>query len=504
MKRSHGLWALLGLSLALSALGCGRRGPRVQPIVPIGETAQRSFLPSDPRLEARQAIADRLARRERLFRELYDPGSMWQKLRVDQADIDAGRIPLPMLIDIGRELFMADFAPAQGLGNGLAALKSPLAGKRAAPNLRHVHYRDFGGPDGTRCVGCHHVGGQGGGGGRSDNVFLDGDGERPMSGLERNPRSLLGAAILERLADEMSAELHQNLDKLMRTLKRGENASLLAKGISFGLVRMTRDGRLDLSGIRGVSLDLVVRPFGWKGTSASLRQMVIASLQQNLGLQADELVERAGKSGMLGGGTRLDPDSDGVSHEVTRGMVTALTAYLAAVAPPVEEIGMDQVFALRVGQGRRIFDQIGCAECHTPELTIDNPIISLGPAPDSQPRVDLTPLIPIGGHRGDRALRVQLYSDLRRHNMGETLSESRGYLGIPRHQWLTPPLWGIAVTAPYLHDGRAGSIHEAVAAHGGEGQQARDAYMKLALEDAGALRTFLISLSRPAHLEFRP
>lgn len=495
------LWALVGLSLAL--LGCGRRSPRVQPIVPTGELAQRSFLPSDPRLEARQAIADRLARRERAFRELYEPGSFWQQLRLEQADIDAGRVPLPTLIEIGRELFFADFTPAQGLGNGLARLNSPIAGKRPAPNLRHVHFRDFGAPDGTRCVGCHHVGGQAGGGGRSDNSFLDGDGDRPESGLDRNPRALLGAALLERLADEMSAELHTHLNQSISSLGRGQSVPLTAKGVSFGVVRMTRDGRLDLTGIHGVSLDLVVRPFGWKGTSASLRQMVVSSLQQNLGIQADELVERAGRSGALGTGPRLDPDADGISHEATRGMVTALTAYLASVAPPIEEFGMDPVFLMSVGKGKRLFDRLGCAECHTPELPLQNTVISLGPTPDSQPQVDLAPLI-AGSSQPDKPRKVQLYSDLRRHNMGDALSETRGYLGIPRHQWMTPPLWGVAVTQPYLHDGRAGSLHEAILAHGGEAQTARDAYEKLSVEEGAAVRLFLISLTRPAHLEFRP
>ena len=34
---------------------------------------------------------------------------------------------------------------------------------------------------------------------------------------------------------------------------------------------------------------------------------------------------------------------------------------------------------------------------------------------------------------------VRLYSDLRRHNMGEALADPRSYRGIPKDEWLTPP-----------------------------------------------------------------
>jgi mono/diheme cytochrome c family protein len=486
---------LVGWSLLL--LGCGRGTPHGQPIPPVGDVAQRSFLPSDIEADARQAIAERLSRRERQFREFVEPGSMWRPLRIEQDEIDAGRVTLPALIDIGRELFRIDYGTAQGLGNGLARLKSPLAGKRQSPNLRHVHYRDFGGPDGTRCIACHHVGGQGGGGFRIDNAFLDGDGQLPGSGLERNPRALLGAAILQQLAEEMTRELHAQVRSATKRIARGKSAPLVAKGISFGVLRVTPDGRLDATGIRGISLDIIVRPFGWKGTSASLRQMVVTSLQQNLGLQADELVQRVGKSDILGSGPPGDPDADGVTREFTTGMVTAVTAYLAALAPPIEDMPLDTPYTMMLGRGQRLFEELGCASCHTPELPLDSTVVSLGPTPQSQPRVDLLPLL--GGLR-----KVRLFSDLRRHNMGEALSESRGYLGIPRHQWLTPPLWGLAASAPYLHDGRAGTVHEAIMAHGGEAQVARDAYAKLLFDEVGPLRVYLLSLGRPAHLEFRP
>jgi CxxC motif-containing protein (DUF1111 family) len=117
--------------------------------------------------------------------------------------------------------------------------------------------------------------------------------------------------------------------------------------------------------------------------------------------------------------------------------------------------------------------------------------------------VDLAPLLTSMG-RTERQPAVRLYSDLKLHDMGEDLSETHGYQGTPRHLWLTPPLWGLSTSAPYLHDGRAGSTDAAIKAHGGEASAARVAYDKLSPEDGGALRLFLQMLSRPARLESKP
>ena len=494
--------------LALLAGACQRPAmPPVQPIVPAmpaNEQAQRSLTPSDAIVEARRAIEDRITRRERLMREIVQPGSLWNTLRVEQSDIDRGRVTLPALIDIGRELFQIDFTPAQGLGNGLAARKSPLAGVRPIPNLRHVHYREFGGPDATRCVGCHHVGGTGGGGFTSDNVFLDGDGSEPATGLARTPRPLLGAALLQKLGEEMTEELRAQIASAQRSLARGTSAPVVVKGVTFGTLRVTGDGRLDLTGLRGVSLDLVVRPFGWKGTATSLRQLVVESLQQDLGVQAEELVRRAaGRPELVGDGPPDDPDADGVTREATEGMVTALTAYLAALPPPIEDMPEDPSYVMRVGHGAEVFVKLGCASCHVPELPLRGTVLGLGPTPASRPRVDLAPLLSAPGRSG-RLPTVRAYTDLRRHDMGEELAEPRGYRGIPVRQWMTPPLWGVGSSAPYMHDGRAGSLHDAILAHGGEAKAARDTYANLQLEDGGALRIFLQSLTRPQHLEFKP
>jgi len=37
-------------------------------------------------------------------------------------------------------------------------------------------------------------------------------------------------------------------------------------------------------------------------------------------------------------------------------------------------------------------------------------------------------------------------------------------------EWRTPPLWGVARSAPYLHDGRAPTLEEAIRLHGGQGK----------------------------------
>ena len=35
-------------------------------------------------------------------------------------------------------------------------------------------------------------------------------------------------------------------------------------------------------------------------------------------------------------------------------------------------------------------------------------------------------------------------------------------------EWRTHPLWGVATSSPYLHDGRANTIDESIRLHGGE------------------------------------
>ena len=72
--------------------------------------------------------------------------------------------------------------------------------------------------------------------------------------------------------------------------------------------------------------------------------------------------------------------------------------------------------------------------------------------------------------------------------------------GVPGNLFLTRPLWGVARSRPYLHDGRAPTLEDAILQHGGEAQAARDAYAALGDPERGSVRVFLTSLSRAKRL----
>jgi CxxC motif-containing protein (DUF1111 family) len=66
--------------------------------------------------------------------------------------------------------------------------------------------------------------------------------------------------------------------------------------------------------------------------------------------------------------------------------------------------------------------------------------------------------------------------------------------------FLTRPLWGLADTAPYLHDGRAPTVHDAIVLHDGEAAAARDAFLALDESERADVRVFLTSLTRQPKL----
>lgn len=113
--------------------------------------------------------------------------------------------------------------------------------------------------------------------------------------------------------------------------------------------------------------------------------------------------------------------------------------------------------------GRELFASAGCTGCHVPSL------------------------------RGPRGM-IPAYTDLLLHDMGPDLADGVQMKLAEGSEFRTQPLWGVVVSGPWLHDGRADSLDEAIRLHGGEAQGARDEYVAMGEVDQLALVAFLTSL----------
>jgi CxxC motif-containing protein (DUF1111 family) len=191
-------------------------------------------------------------------------------------------------------------------------------------------------------------------------------------------------------------------------------------------------------------------------------------------------------------------------------MLTTLVGYLgqleAPIVRPPRDPGMLDLFAA----GRADFETIGCTGCHVPSLELSNPMLDARLEPGVTPKGpvlmvnvakdgDGPKIEPMKAGEGTPYL-VHLFSDLKRHDMGASLASPAARGTIPARVFLTRPLWGLADTAPYLHDGRAPTVHDAIVHHDGEAAAARDRYLALDASGRAGIRVFLTSLSRAPKL----
>jgi cytochrome c peroxidase len=80
---------------------------------------------------------------------------------------------------------------------------------------------------------------------------------------------------------------------------------------------------------------------------------------------------------------------------------------------------------------------------------------------------------------------------------GATNVDRQNALGALRQEWRTPPLWGVRDSAPYLHDGRADTLEQAIALHGGEAVRSAQRFFELKPEERMHVIAFLKSLRAP-------
>lgn len=432
------------------------------------------------------AVNDREQREEWLA--AAEKGEESESLGVFQDAIDQGFYSLDFLFQKGDDIFAHEFTPEDGYARG------PFTG------FQRIHTGVRGGLDSFSCAGCHSVGGVDGAGATTQNAFLLGDGEHISSAVVRNAPPLQGLGIIQALAAEMTYSLQQARDQAIsqaQTTNQPVSAPLTAKGISFGALTAHPDGSIDTSAVEGVDPDLVVKPFGWKGSISKLRRFAEEAARVHFGIQSHILAldnQQSPDPDRLGDGPWYDPDNDGKTRELEEGALTALAVYLAMQETPIVLPPFDPILQDKWANGKALFDSIGCPSCHTTSLTLVNTIWN--ETSDTTGHAVTLNLLTDGDEpRGTG--QVTLFSDLKRHAMGDALADPHdGDPLIPRDVFLTRPLWGIAESGPYLHDGRAPTLPEAILAHGGEAQSARDAFDDLPAGEQADLHVFLLSLTR--------
>jgi CxxC motif-containing protein (DUF1111 family) len=277
----------------------------------------------------------------------------------------------------------------------------------------------------------------------------------------------------------------------------------------FGLGRLEQVTQADVTAIAAAQPEAIrgrvaVLPdgrlgrFGWKAQHASLRDFSDEACAVELGIATptarqpaaprfDSVDDEATTS-------RFRP-SDRTNPDISAHGVDAIAAFIAALpaprepadtrgsaaepssktwitgkmpAIPIPSPGLDPH---DVRAGRHVFQSIGCAVCHTPDLG------------------------PVSG----------VYSDLLLHDIGTEPYGSYFQRDFNEHsaapgEFRTPPLWGVADSGPYLHDGSAPTLERAIVAHGGQAERAANEYReKLMPNQRRQVIAFLESLRAPPH-----
>jgi len=226
--------------------------------------------------------------------------------------------------------------------------------------------------------------------------------------------------------------------------------------------------------------------FGWKAYKASVRHQAAAALLNDMSVTSPVFPNRSCATDPAG--CRKAPAQKGIQEAD----LTALTQYMQLLAVPAQRslasgfpkgvmpTEEHRVDAVQVQAGRKVFDALRCAACHTAEMKTGK----------NHPFAEL------------RDQTIRPFTDLLLHDMGPALADSLPEGQAQGAMWRTSPLWGIGYTdkvqastpVGYLHDGRARTLTEAILWHGGEAEKSRQRFEQLPKSDRDALLAWLRSL----------
>ncbi len=410
----------------------------------------------------------------------------------------------------GRQLFQRKFLRTQGAGPIADDL---ILGGNIETSLR------IGAGLSDSCASCH--GRPRGSAGFGGDVVT-----RPES---RDAPHLFGLGLKEMLGDEITSELRAIRAAAIAQAQQSNlnvTKNLRSKGIDYGRITARPNGTFDTAQVSGVDANLRVKPFFHHGGTLSIREFVVGAFNDEMGLQAvdPELLQAHNgarietPSGMVLDGakdqisaplatsTAHDEDGDGIANEIPTSIVDHMEFYLLNYFKAGTH---RQSHSTR--KGLETFREVGCAQCHIPNLTInrDRRVADVETVYDetrgnfnnlfatATPLFSLVPNnsgFPEGKRpNGGSFLVENIFTDFKRHDLGPNFHE-RNYDGTYQRMFLTTPLWGVGSTGPYGHDGRSMTLLDVILRHGGEAEWARNEFATLNRNKQQDVLDFLNSL----------
>jgi len=347
------------------------------------------------------------------------------------------------------------------LGGGTDSVPPFLAANGPVREARFVFNRD-----GTRDGGVHALFTLNGRLGADGCTLPQPDFAREMANhnvVFRIPTPVFGEGLIEAIADSAI---------LANQAANGSAKSSLGIGgrANFAVSGRTISGQTNNNGNDGT-----VSRFGWKAQNKSLLVFSGEAYNVEMGITNEMFqTERDEKAACQM--TSVPNSITDVEATTTVGALSSIERFahfmrfLAAPVPSHDKPGG----TTSIETGRAIFNNVGCAFCHTPAFKTGNTAIE---ALRNQP--------------------VNLYSDLLVHDMGTGLADgvSQGSAG-PR-EFRSAPLWGLGQRLFFLHDGRASNLIAAIRAHASSGSEANGVvagYLGLSEGQKQHLLNFLLSL----------
>jgi len=242
----------------------------------------------------------------------------------------------------------------------------------------------------------------------------------------RIPTPVFGGGLIESITD---AAIRNNLASDPAGLKR--------------LLGIT--GHVNTTGNDGT-----VTRFGWKAQNKSLLLFSGEAYNVEMGI-TNEIFPNEREEDPKCATNALAENHTGFDSDNEPADIVAFMGFMRFLDQPTPacDVSGQPACSPSINNGRKLFDMIGCASCHTPSLT--------------------TGLSPIEALNQKEA---NLFSDLAVHHMGSGLADNVTQGDAGPDEFRTAPLWGIGQRAFFLHDGRTKDLLEAILAHAGPGSEA--------------------------------